>query len=84
MAKRKRAAKVYVLPGVERRDMAGTVIPSEEVLRAAILKGVGDVVLVGRARNGKLYVSSSGNDVDKSCGLLMRAVGMLSNGDFSS
>lgn len=72
-------AEVYVLPGVERRDLAGSPCPSSEVLQAAIDKGVTDVVVIGRDRQGELYIAGAPPDVDKTVGMLMRAVSILSS-----
>lgn len=77
-ARRKRSAKVYVLPGVERRDLGGVRIPSTEVLQAAINNGVHDVIVVGKDRAGGLYVAGAPPDVDRAVGMLMRAVTFLS------
>lgn len=79
MARRRKSARVFVLPGVERRDLAGPSVPSEDVLRGAIEKGVADVVVVGRDRAGGLYVAGASPDVDRTVGMLMRAVSMLSS-----
>lgn len=72
------SADVLVLPGVERRDLAGVPGESEVVLRGAIENGVTDVVVVGRDRRGELYIAGAPSDVDRTVGLLMRAVGVLS------
>lgn len=71
-------AEVVVLPGVERRDLSGVALPSAEILQAAIEKGITDIIIVGRSRSGELYVAGAPPDVDKSVGMLMRAVNMLS------
>ncbi len=72
-------AEVHVLPGIERRDLAGHAIPPAEVLQAAIDKGITDVVVVGRDRQGELYVAGAAPDADRAVGLLMRAVTYLSS-----
>lgn len=72
-------ADVHVLPGVERRDLSGAPLPTEEVLQAAIDVGLLEVVIVGRDRTGQLYVACSDSDADRSVGLLMRAVTYLSS-----
>ena len=72
-------AEVYVLPGVERRDLAGEPIPAQEVLQAAIDNGLIDVVIVGRDRAGEFYLATSGSDTDRAVGQLMRAVTFLSD-----
>ena len=84
MARRKRSAKLYVLPGVERRDLAGSTVDSLKVLQCAIDAGVTDVVVVGRNRQGELYVAGSSPDMDKVTGSLMRAVHMLAGATFTS
>lgn len=75
-------AEVLVLPGIERRDLIGEPTPAEQVLNASIEKGVTDVVVIGRHRDGSQYVASSLNDVDKSVGVLMSAVHFLTSGTF--
>lgn len=72
------SATIIVMPGVERRDMAGAPTPSEDVLQEAIAQGIRDVVVVGRDRAGELYLAGSAPDVDRTVGLLMRAVSVLS------
>jgi hypothetical protein len=73
MAKRKRTAKVFVLPGVERRDL----IPKTEardVIAGAFEDDITSVVICGIARDGSLWVRTSVGDADRAVGLLMRAV----------
>jgi hypothetical protein len=70
-------AEVFVLPGVERRDILGVNLASEEVLRFAIEQGVTDVVVIGRDRHGEQYVASSLADCDRAVGMLMRAATFL-------
>jgi hypothetical protein len=72
-------ADIIVLPGVERRDIVGVELDSRTILDNAIGQGVIDVVIVGRRRNGELYVASATNDVDRAAGLLMRGVSFLSS-----
>lgn len=72
--------KVTLLPGIERRDLAGQPVPSAEVLRSAIDKGITDVVIVGRQRDGTLYVAAETNDADRCAGILTRAVGFVAGG----
>lgn len=72
------AAEVHVLPGVERRDLLDP-LPSEQLLAGAIEAGVTDVTVVGRGRDGQLYVATAAADADKAVGLLMRAVAWLSS-----
>lgn len=76
-------ADVHVLPGIERRDLVGAPLRDEVVLQAAIEKGVTDVVIVGRHRDGSLYVAGSGNDADRTVGRLMSAVWFLTSGSFA-
>lgn len=73
------SATIVVLPGVERRDLAGNPTPSASVLRAAIDNGVTDVIVVGRDRSGELYIAGAPPDVDRTVGMLMRAVAVLSD-----
>jgi hypothetical protein len=74
-------AEIHVLPGIERRDLAGEPAPSADVLQAAIDKGITDAIVVGRSRNGSLYIAGAPPDVDKAVGVLMRAVSVLSGCD---
>lgn len=76
-------ADVIVLPGIERRDIVGEPLDSRHVLQAAIDLGITDVVIVGRHRNGELYVAGAPNDVDRSAGLLMRGAWFLSSGTYN-
>lgn len=76
---KRKSASIVVLPGIERRDLAGMPCNSRDVLQAAIDNGVIDVMVVGRDRKGGLYVAGAPPDVDKSVGMLMRAVAMLSD-----
>lgn len=71
-------AEIFFLPGVERRDLTCGPTEASRVLEAAIEAGVTDVVIVGRGRDGELYVAGSCPDVDRSIGFLMRAVSLLS------
>lgn len=80
---KRKSADVVVLPGVQRRDLAGEVVPSRRVLEAAIEMGVTDVVLVGRRRDGSQYVGGESNDVDHSVGVLMNAVHYIVSGTFA-
>lgn len=74
-------AEIHVLPGIERRDLAGAPVPSAEVLQSAIDKGVMDVIIVGRSRDGSLFIAGAPPDVDKAVGMLMRAVSVLAASD---
>lgn len=71
-------AEVHVLPGIERRDLLAP-LPAAELLQKAIENGVTDVVIVGRERDGSLYVASASSDIDRDVGMLMRAVTYLSS-----
>lgn len=71
-------AEVHVLPGIERRDLLGT-LPPEQLFTKAIENGVTDAIIVGRARDGSLYVASCNSDADKAVGMLMRAVSMIAS-----
>lgn len=75
---------IVVLPGVERRDLAGVVVPSADVLERAIELGVTDCVIVGRHRDGSLYVAGETNDMDRAAGILMRGLIFISSGLFGS
>lgn len=77
--RRPRSAKVYALPGVERRDLH-SYVPTQRLLEKAIEKGLSDVVLVGIDRTGQLYVAGSFQDCDKATGVLMRGVSLISSG----
>jgi hypothetical protein len=70
-------AKVYVLPGVERPDLAQDV-PSRHVLERAVENGVTDVIVIGRDRTGDRYIASSSGDADRIVGALMWGVMYLS------
>ena len=72
-------ADVHVLPGIERRDMVSAPTESRLVLEAAIENGITDATVVGRDRQGHLYVAGAQPDVDRTVGLLMRAVSVLSS-----
>lgn len=75
-------AEVLVLPGIERRDLVGDPVPAAEVLAAAIEKGITDVVIVGRSRDGEQYVAGSLNDVDKVVGVLFAAATYVASGRY--
>jgi hypothetical protein len=70
-------AEVHVLPGVERRDLVCGPAESDRILHAALDEGLSDVAVIGRDRRGELYVASGCSDVDRTVGLLMRAVARL-------
>lgn len=71
--RRKRSAKVYTLPGVERRDLSFAP-PAQRVLEGAIARGLTEVALVGVDRTGRLYVAASHQNSDAAAGVLMRGV----------
>lgn len=73
-------ADVHVLPGVERWDI-GETVPSNVVLTSAIENGVTDAVVVGKTRNGDLYIAAECGDADAVVGKLMRAVNVLANAE---
>jgi hypothetical protein len=69
---------LFVLPGVERRDLEQD-IPSVEVLQNAIDVGVSDVIVIGRERSGEFYIASAVADADRVVGRLMWAVQFLAS-----
>lgn len=71
-------AEIFVLPGVERRDVLES-LPAEKVLIGAIELGITDVTVIGRDREGKPYVATSMSDMDRAVGRLMHAVTYLSS-----
>jgi hypothetical protein len=71
-----------IMPGVERRDLAGALVASQAVLQAAIDNGVTDVVVVGRSRDGMLYLAAESCDADRTCGLLTRAAAFIASSWF--
>lgn len=76
-------ADVHVLPGVERRDI-GEKVESSKVLEAAIENGVFDAIVVGRSRDGNLYIASENADIDATVGKLMRVVSFLASGQLEN
>ena len=71
-------ADVHVLPGVERRDLAGPANgDAQAVLDAAIEAGITDVVIVGKTPAGEQWVSTSMGDVDRAVGIMIRAANWL-------
>ena len=79
MARRKRkGATIHVLPGIERRDILGT-LPAERLLQNAIKAGVTEPIVVARDRHGDLYIASAMPDVDRAVGYLMRAATFLAS-----
>jgi hypothetical protein len=72
------SADVYVLPGVERRDLM-VPLAGAQVLQKAIEAGVEDVTVVGRSRDGSLYIATSLTDADRAAGMMMRAVNWLTS-----
>jgi hypothetical protein len=77
------SAEILVLPGVERRDLM-VPLPGTKVLEAAIEAGVEEVTIVGRARDGNLYITTSVSDADKAAGMMMRAVNWLTSVDIEA
>jgi len=71
-------AEVYVLPGIERRDL-GEDCPTPQVLQNAIDQGVTGAIVVGTGRDGQLFIAAENADVDAVVGKLMRAVTFLSS-----
>jgi hypothetical protein len=80
--KERKTAQIFVLPGIERRDLVGDDVPSALVLQAAIDNGITDVVVVGRKRNGGRYLAGETRDVDRTVGILMSAVDFMVSGSF--
>ena len=78
--RRHRSARVYVLPGIERRDLSPARTDAGRVLAAALDQGLSDVVLVGVDREGELYVAGSFRDCDKATGVMMRGVALIAGG----
>ncbi len=76
-------AKVFVLPGIERRDLVGEPMPAAQCLAAAIELGVTDVVIVGRQRDGSQYIAGTCPDVDKAIGVLFAAATYLASSNFA-
>jgi hypothetical protein len=70
--------EVRVLPGVERRDI-GESVPSKRLLIAAARNGVRDVVLIGRSRDGALYLAAEDSNVDAVVGKLCHATQWLAS-----
>lgn len=75
-----RSADVVVLPGIERRDLVGPQLDPAEVLSGVIEQGITDFVIVGRHRDGSLYVAGCTNDVDRVAGILFRGINFVANG----
>lgn len=73
-----KSARIFVLPGVDRRDLCGAPVESEQVFRGAIENGVTDAVVVGLSRDGRLYIAAATADIDRAVGILMRGVSHLS------
>lgn len=77
-------AEVHVLPGVERRDLAGRNLGVDEVLMQAAGEGLSEVVVVGRDRGGVFYIASSMQDADRCVGYLVRAANVIASSDVIS
>lgn len=73
-------AEIHVMPGIERRDLAG---PAEgdamRILQAALDAGITDVVVVGKQRDGEQWVSTSMGDADRAAGIMLRAANWLTS-----
>lgn len=77
-------AEVVVLPGIERPSLGAVRdLSTEKVCAAAIEAGVTEIIVVGRERDGSLYVATGNGDAEKMAGLLMRAVHMLTSEDWT-
>ena len=64
-------AEVITMPGVERPSLWSLhILPTE-------------AIIVGRMRNGSLYVAAANGDAEKATGMLMRAVHMLASEDWT-
>lgn len=71
-------AEIHVLPGIERRDLAGPVEgDAAHVLQCAIDAGITEVVIVGKDREGGQWVSTSMGDADRAAGIMLRAANWL-------
>ncbi len=77
-------AKLFILPGVERRDLVGTKVDSERVLSRAIEAGLSECVVVGRDRAGELFIAGTEPDIDKVTGMLVNAVHWLNEGAYTA
>jgi hypothetical protein len=76
------SAEVLVLPGVERRDLGGD-LTDQEVLASTASEGITDIIVIGRRRDGSLYVASANGDADRVVGQLMRAVQFMAAATFA-
>jgi hypothetical protein len=77
-------AEVVVLPGVEAPHLGAMVTtPVEAVVAGLVENGVTEMVVVGRARDGSLYLAATHGDADRAAGMLMRAVHVLSSEDWT-
>lgn len=70
-------AKVYVLPGVVRREIIGDVPTFDQVIERARDRGVQNVILVGKSPDGATYIDAEDNDLDRVLGRLTRAASFL-------
>ena len=77
-------AEVITLPGVERPSLGSTrILPTDAVFGGALENGVTEVVVVGRQRDGSLYVAAANGDAEKVVGMLMRAIHLLTAEDYT-
>lgn len=67
---------ISVLPGIERRDI-GKPVPSQVVLQAAIDNGVTDVIILGRSRDGSLYMAAEEANADALAGKVLRGLNFI-------
>ena len=49
----------------------------------ALENGITEAIIVGRQRDGSLYVAAANGDAEKAAGMLMRAVHMLLSKDWT-
>jgi hypothetical protein len=67
---------IAVLPGVERRDLLGETEPSV-ILQATIDKGITDVIVIGKQRDGEFYLAAADGNADAVVGKLFYAAQWL-------
>jgi hypothetical protein len=73
---------VIVMPGVERRDLAGPPCPVENVLSSAIEQPLSDVIVVGRLLNGNWYIAAKESNPDITIAKLFSAATFLATHSF--
>ena len=77
-------AEVITMPGVERPSLGSLrILPTEAVCAGALENGITEAIIVGRQRDGSLYVAAANGDAEKAAGMLMRAVHMLASVDWT-